>query len=172
MFGFRHQPGGQVHRIAHHGVHTTIIGADRPCEHMTGVDTDRERQLDSGIEQAASGAQHAAFAVLGSIWCAGREDQLAAVAGDVGRDQADAGLGGSPGACFDQGLQSSMQFVGALIVEHRVGVAEVHEPDRDATMFGFDRSALGPTPNCGSNEVGEVHVAAVDSGRSLGVAGW
>ena len=159
VVGLRHQPRRKVHCIAHHGVHAAIVGTHRSGEDVSRVDADRQGQLDTGVEQAASGAQHAALPVLHGIGGAGREDQLAAVTGDVGRDQAHAGLCGSLHAGLDQELQLLMEHAGAVFGEHSVGVTEVHEPDRDVTVLGFDGPALGPSPDRGRHESGQVDVA-------------
>ena len=134
------------------------------------MDADRQGQLDTGVEQVASGAQHAALPVLHGIGGAGREDQLAAVTGDVGRDQAHAGLCGSLHTSLDQELQLLMEHAGSVLGEHGVGMTEVHEPDRDVTVLGFDGPALGPSPDRGRHESGQVDVAECRVGGSFGLA--
>ena len=82
--GGRHEAGGDVHGVAHDRVGGAVAHPDLAREDVAAVDPDLQREAGVGVGQASDGAQHPAFTVLASGRNPCGDDDLAAVAVDVG----------------------------------------------------------------------------------------
>ena len=61
--GLGHEPGREVHGVAHHGVGAPVPGADLTGEDVAAVDADANRQRQRLVDDAADGTQHASLVV-------------------------------------------------------------------------------------------------------------
>ena len=136
-FGFRHESGGEVHGVAHHGVRAAIAGTDLADEDMTAVDADANGQPCLGIHEAPHGAKDAAFVVAEGTRCAADEDDLAAVVVQIGaKERHPLRVGGF--LCLDHELvECRSGLFRAVLGEEPVDTVEVDERDRREPMLGF-----------------------------------
>ena len=87
--GLGHQPRRQVHGVAHDRVRASVPRADVAREDRPAVHADPDRDRRGGIDDPPQGEQHPLLVVAGDRGRARRQDQLATVGVDVGREERD-----------------------------------------------------------------------------------
>ncbi len=124
--GSRHDPGGQVHRIADHSEGTAEGGANVAREGGAAVDADLYRDRREPIDDRAHRPQHPFLVGPRGRRRTGREDDLAAIAIDIGGKERDTELvRGLLGDC-DQRVELVAQRIAPVSAYHLVRSVELH----------------------------------------------
>ena len=133
--GARHEPGGEVHRVAHDGVRAAVAGADVAREDRAAVHADAHPEPAGAVGDVAHRAEHPLFVVTHRARDAGDEDDLAAVVVDVGAEERDLVLVGRALHVGDELVERFGDVGRAFALEELVGAVEVEERDGRLTVL-------------------------------------
>ncbi len=134
-----HEPRREVDGVAHHGVRPPVPRTDLTGEHVTAVHADPDRQRELRVLQAPHRAEHPALVVAVRDGHAGREDDLPAVAIDVGGEERDALRVGGCLRRVHELVDRTRSRTRARRRDEVVDAVEVHEADGRGAVLRFDR---------------------------------
>ena len=152
-FGLGHEPGGQVHRVAHDGEGSPELGPHVTGEHRPGVYPDAQRQRQLVGDDPAQADQHPLLVVAHPAWYPRHQDDLAAVVVDVGPEERDLVLLDRRLHGPDDGVEPFGQIARAPALHDPVGAVEVEEGHRRGAVLGFP-SALQEMVADGGRNIG------------------
>ena len=146
----RHDPCGEVHRVAHDRVGAPVARPDLAGEHVPAVDADAHREPPAAIDHASQGEQHALLVVTDDPRRARGQQQLAAAVVDVGGQEADL-------VVIDRALHVGdelVQRVGRGLQPSRSISSSVPEKRRNATVTLRCSDGWPPAKRCARTIVG------------------
>ena len=114
-----------------------MTGADLPGEHGPGVHPDPHRDGGLGIEDLPHGEQHRLLVVAAAAGRAGSQDDLAAVPGDVGAEEAQSATVHRLLHDPHQLLEIGGHPVDVTLLDTPVEPLEVQERHRHQSMLGL-----------------------------------
>ena len=164
--GLGHQPGGQVHRVPHHGEGPSERRAHVAGEHRAGVDADAQAQGKLLGGDLTQGEQHPLLVLAGPSGHARHQDDLAAVVVDVGPEERDVVLLGGHLYPADDDVEPFGQVARAVLLDDGIGAVEVEEGDRGDAVLGFAAPFEQVLPDRRGNVAGQID--AVELGRRDG----
>ena len=133
--GGGHEPRGEIHGVAHHGVRTAKAGTDLAGENVSVIHADAHGQRAIVFDDATQRPQHALFVLAGRPRYTRRKDDLPAIAIDVGAEKGHVVL-------LRRGLRGDDQLVQRVCQRGRTGAfdelvhpVEVHERNRRDAVF-------------------------------------
>ncbi len=140
--GRGHQPGREVHRVAHDGVGGAEGRADLTGEDMASVDADLDREGGRGIDDGPQGPQHPPLVLLHRDRHTGGQDELSAVGVDVRGEEADPLALGR--VLHDPGhlVEGGGHRIGPEPIVELVDPLVLHEGHDADAVFGLDLTGL------------------------------
>ena len=132
-----HHSCGQVHRIAHHGVSAAVGWADIAREDGAGVYADLQGERLIRLDDAAQGTGHLLVVVATTDGDSGSEDDLAAVAVDVTREEGDVELIGGVLDRTHERVDGVLRGIGSGFLDQAIDAIEMDEGDERVAMLAL-----------------------------------
>ena len=131
------QAGGEVDRIAHHGVRPPGLRADVAGEDRATVDAGAQAETGARREHVAEGSEHPLLVVARGRRSARRQIELHGADVDVGFEPGDPVARARLPDLLGDSVEQREQRLLALAGQQRVGARDLEEGDRDVPVLGL-----------------------------------